>query len=366
MKGRYVPLDVFRGFTVAGMILVNNPGSWSHVYPLLGHAKWHGCTFADLVFPFFLFMVGMSIFLAFSKRGIQLNKSNIRKILKRTAIIFVLGLLLAAFPFFRGWDYYERFRIMGVLQRIALAYGGGAFLCLALKRKQLMLVTALILLSYWGLLLLGGPAPFALESNMVLKFDTAVLGEAHLWRGTGIPFDPEGLLSTLPSIATVLLGFLSASVLIEKESPVNLKRMLSIGFLLLLIGWAWGWVFPINKQLWTSSFVLFTAGFALLFLSVFIVLMKKWGDSEFFHLFEVYGVNPLVAFVGSGLLAKTMYMVKFTFDESKMSISSYLFKTLYEPLLGADLGSLAFALSHVLFWYVVLRLMYKKKMFVKV
>ncbi len=283
-------MDVFRGFTVAGMILVNNPGSWAHVYPMFRHAKWHGCTFADLVFPFFLFMVGMSIFLAFSKRGLQLTPENTRKILYRTCMIFLLGMALAAFPFFRGFDYYSRFRVMGVLQRIALAYGAGAFLCLALKKKQLYILSGALLLGYWGLLYLGSAQPYDLETNLVLKIDKLILGEAHLWRGNGIPFDPEGLLSTLPSIVTVLLGFLAASTLINRDATLQLKKMLAIGLTLILSGWIWGLFFPINKQLWTSSFVLFTAGFALVFLLCFILAMQKWEKLELFHLFEVYGV----------------------------------------------------------------------------
>ena len=368
MKGRYLPLDVFRGFTVAGMILVNNPGSWDHVLPLLGHAKWHGCTFADLVFPFFLFMVGMSIFLAFDKRGMEMNRANTSKILKRTVIIFLLGMGLAAFPFFRGWEYYERFRIMGVLQRIALAYGGGAFLSLTLKKNQILIITGVLLLGYWALLFFGGGTlPYSLENNLVLAVDKAILGEAHLWRGTGIPFDPEGLLSTLPSIATVLIGFLMGSRMLIKDQSLDVKKMLQSGLILILAGWLWGLVFPINKQLWTSSFVLFTAGFALIFLSAFISAMKKWGENrECFHFFEVYGVNPLAAFVGSGLLAKMMYMIKFHVNGEKKSITWLAYNHIYEPVFGADLGSFAFALSHVIFWYLVLRFMYHKKWFLKI
>jgi predicted acyltransferase len=368
MQGRYKPLDVFRGFTVAGMILVNNPGSWSHVYPLLGHAHWNGCTFADLVFPFFLFMVGMSIFLAYQKRGFELNRTNTTKILKRTLVIFLLGMGLAAFPFFRGWDYYTRFRFMGVLQRIALAYGGGALLCLSLNRKQLIGLVALILVGYWAMLGYYGPDPFSLEHNLVLTVDKAVFGEAHLWRGTGIPFDPEGLLSTLPSIATVIIGFLVASFLIKSDHPLDVKKMVASGLVLILIGWVWGLAFPINKSIWTSSFVIFTAGFALIVLAVFILAMARWGnDREFFHFFEVYGVNPLAAFVGSGLLAKMMYMIKFTMDDgTRKSISSLLFHSVYEPIMGAGPGSLAFALTHVFFWYLVLRFMYHRKWFLKV
>lgn len=367
MKGRYLPLDVFRGFTVAGMILVNNPGSWSHVWPPFAHAKWHGVTFADLVFPFFLFMVGMSIFLAFRKRGFELTKQNVQKISKRTVIIFLLGMAIAAFPFFRGWDYYERFRIMGVLQRIALAYGAGALLCLAFKRNTLIWITGGILLGYWALLASWGEQPYSLEGNLALVVDKAILGEAHLWRGTGIPFDPEGLLSTLPSICSVLLGFLVASKLLAAGRDMKKREFVLTGCVLVLVGWVWGLVFPLNKQIWTSSFVIFTAGFALLFLACFILAMQKWGERRFvFHFFEVYGVNPLVAFVGSGLLAKMMYMIKLPIGEKAVSITSFLYNQAYRPLFGADFGSFLFALSHVVFWFVVLWWMYRKKWFVKV
>jgi len=204
---RYLALDVLRGMTVALMILVNNPGSWSHIYAPLEHSKWHGCTPTDLVFPFFLFVVGVSMFFSFSKYGNALNKESLLKIGKRTLLIFAIGLFLNSFP---QWATdYSKLRIMGVLQRIALAYGIGAVIVLASPRKYLPYVGGAILLFYWGLMyVLGGSDPFSLEGNATIAFDSAILGVSHLYKGFGIPFDPEGLLSTIPAVVTVILGYL--------------------------------------------------------------------------------------------------------------------------------------------------------------
>lgn len=186
---RLVSLDIFRGMTIAFMIIVNTPGSWQYVYPPLQHAKWHGCTPTDLVFPVFLFIVGISSYFSMKKYGNELNGSSLLRIFRRTLTIFAVGLFLNIFPYF-GRDY-STLRIMGVLQRIALAYGIGSIICLSVRREYLWIVVAFILLLYWGLLaFFGGTDPYSLESNFATTVDTAILGQSHLYKGFGIPFDP--------------------------------------------------------------------------------------------------------------------------------------------------------------------------------
>ena len=211
-KGRLVSLDIFRGMTIAFMIIVNTPGSWKYVYPPLRHAQWHGCTPTDLVFPFFLFIVGVSLWFSMKKYGQELNSRSLFRILRRTVTIFALGLFLAIFPHFTR-DY-STLRIMGVLQRIAIAYFFGAIICLTVNRDYLWIVIAVILIGYWIILaLLGGTDPYSIEGNFAGRIDAAILGKNHLYKGFGVPFDPEGLFSTLPAICTVLIGYYAGELL---------------------------------------------------------------------------------------------------------------------------------------------------------
>lgn len=209
---RYLALDVLRGITIATMITVNNPGSWAHIFAPLEHSKWHGCIPTDLVFPFFLFVVGVSMFFSFSKYNNSLNKESLIKIGKRTLLIFAIGLFLNSFP--QWMTDYSRLRILGVLQRIAIAYGVGSLIVLAVQRKYLPFVGAAILLAYWGILyFFGGADPYSLAGNVAIPFDKSFLGESHLYKGFGIPFDPEGLLSTIPAIVTVIIGYITGGII---------------------------------------------------------------------------------------------------------------------------------------------------------
>jgi predicted acyltransferase len=258
---RYLALDVLRGMTVATMITVNNPGSWSHIYSPLKHSEWHGCTPTDLVFPFFLFVVGISMFFSFSKYNNSLNKESLLRIGKRTLLIFAIGLFLNSFP---QWTTdYSKLRILGVLQRIALAYGIGSIIVLATPKKILPYIGALILLLYWCILYAaGGTDPYSLQGNATLAFDKLFLGETHLYRGFGIRFDPEGLLSTMPAIVTVILGYLAGQLIVNTDKLKVPLKLLLFGFAGIAAGIVWGQFFPINKPLWTSSYVLYTAGWA--------------------------------------------------------------------------------------------------------
>lgn len=365
---RYLALDVFRGMTIALMILVNNPGTWAHVYAPLRHAKWHGCTPTDLVFPFFLFIAGAAMRFSLAKVDFCRSKKVYTKIFWRAVTIFAFGLLLNAYPFIRqDWDW-SSFRIMGVLQRIGIAYGIGAFLAVRFSFTQLWGIITTSLIGYWLLLWgFGGAEPYSLEHNLVRTIDLAILGEAHLWTGAGIPFDPEGLLSTLPAIVTLLLGYM-VGIMIHTASNMkeNVKKMLAMGGIQIACGLLWAIVFPINKALWTSSYVLFTAGLATVFLSVLVWVIDLKGIKTVFWPFVVYGTNSIFIFVGSGLWAKTILKVKFTFNEQSVSGYAYLYKTVFQPLAGDLNGSLLFALSHVVMWWLILLWMYRKKIFIKI
>lgn len=365
---RLKSLDVFRGATIAGMILVNTPGSWSYIYPPLGHADWHGCTPTDFVFPFFLFIVGVSCWFAFSKFDHQLTGAAARKILKRTFTIFLIGLLLNFFPFFN--KSLGELRILGVLQRIALAYGLGAMLCLSFKDlRKLMAAGVLILLGYWALLRFGVESDwYSLENNVVRKFDLWLLGEQHLWHGKGIPFDPEGLLSTIPAVVTVILGYLTGAV-IKQSGSANaiLSRLIPGGILAIIVALIWDNWFPINKSLWTSSYVLYAGGIAMLVLSLcyWIIDVKKWQKWAF--PFEVFGSNSLFVFVLSIVWVKIYFQIKLTGSDGTIKNAyNYIFSEWFQPVFGNMNGSLLFAITHIVIFWLILLWMYRRRIFIKV
>ena len=364
---RYLALDVLRGMTVALMILVNNPGSWSHIYAPLEHAAWQGCTPTDLVFPFFLFVVGASMFFSFAKYGNQLNKDSLLKIGKRTLLIFAIGLFLNSFP---QWSAdYSKLRIMGVLQRIALAYGFGALLVLAVNRKYLPYLGAGILLIYWGIVVyFGGSDPYSLQGNPTVSFDTAILGVNHLYRGFGIPFDPEGLLSTIPAIVTVLIGYQIGALIKETEKKKVPLKLVLFGVAGIITGLVWSLYFPISKPIWSSSYVLYTAGWASLLLALLVWIIDLKGYSGWSSFFVVFGMNPLFIFAFSGLWARTLgRMVHITGADGKIvNGSTWLYNNIFIPIGGELNGSLLYAISHVIVFWMLGYVLYKKKIFIKV
>jgi predicted acyltransferase len=273
MNPRFTALDVFRGAAVALMILVNNPGSWAHMYPPLAHAPWHGCTPTDLVFPFFLFAVGNA--LGFVMPGLQRGPAAVfwAKVAKRTALIFLIGWLLNLSPFVR-WDAQgelvlrslETLRTMGVLQRIALCWGAAAVIVWACGHRGAGYAAAALLLGYWAACLAWGQPgdPYSLQGFFGTAIDRALLGEAHLYKGEGVPFDPEGLASTVPAIAQVLLGYLAGTwVQRSKAGPELVARLFVAALLALVVAYVWQLGFPLNKKIWSSSYVLHTTGLAL-------------------------------------------------------------------------------------------------------
>ena len=363
---RLISLDAFRGLTIAGMILVNTPGSWSHVFPPLLHASWHGCTPTDLIFPFFLFIVGVSMSFSYARFDYAFSRESIWKLVKRTGLIFLIGLLLNAFPFF-GTDW-QTLRIMGVLQRIALAFGLGGWLILACNgRKYLGLIAAIILLLYWFLLWNFGD--YSLENNFVRSIDLVVFGAPHLYKGFGIPFDPEGLLSSLPAVATVLIGFLTGRYI--RSIHTRLKSFLFLpgaGFVLVLAGLLWSLVFPLNKPLWTSSYVLYTSGLAILVLSLFYCLIDILHKKAWASFFVVFGLNPLFIFVLSVVWVKVLIKI-IRFETGAGNVVNgygWLYEHVFSPVAGPMFGSLGFALGHVLFFWLLARWLFQKKIFIRI
>jgi predicted acyltransferase len=362
---RLVSLDIFRGLTIAFMILVNTPGSWEYVYAPLRHAKWHGCTPTDLVFPFFLFIVGVSTFYSLKKYGNEFNTGSVVRILRRMLLIFAVGLFLAIFPkFMRD---YSTLRIMGVLQRIAIAYGIGAIICLSIRRDLLWIVVAVILLGYWGLLaFFGGADPYSLESNFAAKFDLSVLGANHMYQGFGVPFDPEGLLSTIPAIATVIIGYFIGEMISKStEGGKTVIKLLLFGAASAGLGYLWGMFFPINKPLWTSSYVLFTAGLAmgllaLIYLIADVFRLQKWGMP-----FLVFGTNAIFAYSLAGIWTRTMLNIKITTGADQITLYTWIYQKIFAPLAGNMNGSLFFALFQVLLVWSVVLFLYRKKIFIR-
>lgn len=367
---RILALDTFRGATIALMIIVNNPGTWAYVYKPFRHAQWHGCTLTDLVFPFFLFIVGISMSFSFDKYDLCKKGPLFNKVIFRTISIFVLGLIINAFPFVRqDWDW-SSFRILGVLQRIALAYFIAAFIIIRSNIKGLVQISFTILAGYWLLLYMfgyiNGVDPYSLSSNLALAIDKIILGESHLYGGTGIQFDPEGLLSTLPSSITVIIGFLVGTMIkTAKDHKENCRRMYILGSLMIIIGWIWGIFFPINKQLWTSSYVLYTAGIGTVLLSSMIWIIDVLEYKKWTFPFIVFGSNSIFIFALSGIWAKILLKIKFILYGKEISGYSYLYQTIFLPLAGDINGSLLFALFHVLAFWIILFWMYRKKIFIK-
>lgn len=367
---RLLSLDVFRGITIAGMILVNNPGDWGNIYPPLKHAEWNGCTPTDYIFPFFLFIVGVAITFSLSKRKEEGTdqKKLIYQIIKRSLILFLLGLIMAGFPYFD----LSTIRIPGVLQRIAVVYLISAILFLKtnIRTQGILFVTLLIV--YWILMTFIpvpsiGYANLEPTTNLAAYFDNLLLN-GHLWKVTKV-WDPEGILSTLPAISTTLSGIFLGYWLKKKEIDDNERTVwiFAAGIILLLLGIFWDPFFPINKSLWTSSYVLYTSGLALLFFAMcywFIDIKKiKWWIKPF----EVYGMNAITVFFLSGLLAKTMGIIKLSnADGTEISLKGFLYQTYFTPYFSPINASLFWALIYVLFWLGIMWILYQKKIFIKV
>lgn len=378
---RLISLDAFRGIVIAFMITVNTPGTWKQIYAPLRHASWHGCTPTDLVFPFFLFIVGVAMWFSFQKYDHAATPDAVKKVLKRTALIFVIGVLLNAYPFIRFSpemtfgqelaDYYRNLRIMGVLQRIALAYGIASLIVLHTKRKAWLWTGAGILVGYWLIMMwLGGPEPFSLADNFARKVDLFFFGKNHVYNGFGIPFDPEGLFSTLPAIVTVLIGYETGRMITRAKSRPELVNDLYLyGVAALFAGHVWGQFFPVNKPIWTSSYVLYTGGLAMMVLALFILFIDVKGYKRWTYPLRVFGMNPLFLFILSVFWVKTLSrIVRWTTEDgSIMTGLQWIYQSICVPLLGDNPnGSLLFALMHIFIYWLILRELYKRKIYIKI
>jgi predicted acyltransferase len=365
---RLYSLDVFRGITVAAMILVNNPGSWDSVYPPLLHAHWHGCTPTDLIFPFFLFIVGVSIHFAYQpKLNEGLTNKNILKIARRTVIIFLLGMMLALVPKFN----FSTVRIPGVLQRISVVFLFCSFIYFKTNWLSQIRLAILLLVGYWILITMipvpdFGPANLEPETNLGAWLDRLLLN-GHLWSQSKT-WDPEGVLSTIPAIATGILGILTGQLFSKISNPAEKTTWLFfIGAILIVGGLAWGLVFPINKALWTSSYVLYAGGIAMQFLAACYWLIDVQGIKKWSTPFIYYGTNAIFVFVASGFLAKFLIRTKIQVEpEKEISLWSYLYQNFYASWLSPMNASLAFAMTLILLFLVILWQMYQRKIFVKV
>lgn len=373
---RLLSLDVFRGFTVAAMILVNNPGTWAHVYAPLRHAEWNGCTPTDLIFPFFLFIVGVSISYALgSKKETHSHSKLIATAFKRALILFGLGLFLALFPkvFTDPAETLRTVRIPGVLQRIAVVFFITAVLFLKTSSKTQLRLLIGILISYWLMMTLipvpgVGYANLEKETNLGAWLDRTILGEAHLWKSSKT-WDPEGILSTLPAVGTGLFGVLIGSWLKRKdrEDSVKISWMFSIGFLAVIAGLIWDLFFPINKALWTSSFVLYAGGLATIGLALCYWMIDVQGYRKGTTPFVVYGVNAITVYFLSGLIPRILTMIKTTMpDGTEVNSKEWMYETFFTPYFSPINASLASAVTFILIWLVILWWMYRKNIIIKV
>ena len=357
-RERLISIDAFRGATVAAMILVNNPGDWGNIYWPLEHATWNGWTPTDLIFPFFLYLVGVS--LAFSTR--DTTRAAARRALK----IFGLGFFMAFYPRF----HILTVRIPGVLFRIALCYFAAFLIKQHFSRRSIAALAAACCLGYWFLMTVvpvpGGVASnLEPETNLGAWLDRTVFGE-HLWISSKT-WDPEGLLSSVPALGTTLLGYLGGSLFRTGLGPRDITRRLVVsGLVMTVSGVIWDTVFPINKSLWTSSYVLFTAGLASLLLAGFYWYADVHQHKALLRPFVIYGVNAIVVFVASGLLAKTMAIITLPLHGASVSAQVFLHRSLFEPWLTPVNASLAFALANVLGWYAVLWWMDRRGIHIKV
>jgi predicted acyltransferase len=416
LNQRYYSLDVFRGATVALMILVNNPGTWAHIFDPLEHAPWHGLTPTDLVFPFFLFAVGNAM--AFVMPRLQAAGDAIfwKKVVKRSLLIFAIGLFLNWWPFFRwqggelefiSWTWTNSqgnlagVRIMGVLQRIALAYFFASIIVYYLKPRGSFVAGMIMLLVYWLITFMGNPAdPYSLSGWFGIEIDQSILGAHHMYKGEGIPFEPEGLMSTLPAIVQVILGYLVGAYIIGKGKEVEASMItpnsttsddqlrsvkthalyytltgLFMGAMALLFaGYAWGLSFPINKKIWTSSYVILTTGMAIAILATMIYAIEvKKVRGWWTRFFDVFGKNALFVFALSAFLPKGLRLIRIPNGLNSKGEPAYLspwnwpYEKVYKFIPGPkEIGSLAFALTVILFMWAICYWLDRRKIYIKV
>ncbi|MEG1378918.1 MAG: DUF5009 domain-containing protein [Bacteroidales bacterium] len=389
-KTRLLSLDVMRGITIAGMIMVNNPGNWGSVYAPLRHAAWNGLTPTDLVFPFFMFIMGVSMDFSLQKYGATLNHAALKKIITRTIVIFAIGLGInwfssACYGIFNIGDTeqtaWQRFasnifplhsiRILGVMQRLALCYCGGAILSLLIRKKYFLWTAFLILVAY-AIILFAGHGFILSEDNIIAVIDRAVLGVNHMYSlanpaGGRIPFDPEGFLSTLPCIPHVMFGmYVGRIIMNERENIDRISKICIFGIILLFSGALLSYGIPVNKMIWSPTYVLVTCGLASLFLALLIWIIDIKHHIRWSRFFESFGINPLFMYVWAALMAIIIGNIRFWQDDKIISLKGFIYKDLLQPWLGDYPASLAYALLFVGFIWIFGYQLYKRHIYIKI
>ena len=382
-KQRLLALDILRGITIAGMILVNDPGSWSYVYAPLQHAEWDGLTPTDLVFPFFMFMMGISTYISLRKYDFRFSADAGRKILKRTVVIFAIGLginwLQCAFATWHAlattdlsigerllesvWCW-ENLRILGVMQRLALCYGAASIIAITVKHRYIPYLIATLLVGYFILLMVGHGFAYN-DTNVLSVVDRHILGLHHMYNDHGI--DPEGILSTIPSIAHVLLGFcIGRWMMLATTVSEKLERLFIIGSILTFSGFLLAYGCPINKKVWSPTYVLVTCGLGSTFLALLIWIIDVKGYKKWSRFFESFGVNPLFIYVFAAVLAILFGGITFDINRTTMNTRGFLYNICLDSWLGNYFASLVYAVLFVcLNWAVGYRL-YQKKIYIKI
>ncbi len=365
---RVIALDVFRGITIAAMIMVNQPGSWDFRYGQMSHSAWHGCTLTDLIFPFFLFIVGVAMWFAFQKQGQKLTPPLVKKIVRRTILIFLTGIFLNLSKqlMSTGEINLAMIRITGVLQRIAICYGIGAFMCLLLNPKQLFLVSGGILVGYWWVLwYFGGTDPYSAEHTIVSQIDAALLGQNHLRSGHLV--DASGLFGSIPAVVHVIWGYLLGRIVsLNTDRKELVLKMFIWGVPAVLLAKIWDYVFPINKILWTSSYVLFSTGAALIALAFLVWIIDVNNKRGWISPVMAFGVNSLFAYVFAELWGSAMtYLIKIPLDGNLVSLKYYIFSQLFAPFAGNLNGSLLYSALIMLFYWSILWVLYQRKIYIK-
>lgn len=383
---RLLALDILRGITIAGMILVNNPGSWGHIYAPLAHAEWHGLTPTDLVFPFFMYIMGISTYFSLRKYDFKFSGATLWKICRRTVVIFAIGLAIAWFGMFlRGITSgkalaeavftFDHIRILGVMPRLAICYGFGSLIALALSKKALPWFIAGMLVVYAVILFIGNGFEFA-SNNVIAVVDKVVLGPDHMYTdhvaGESLKFDPEGLLSTLPSIAHMLIGFVCGGLIVgTKDNNLRINKLFIIGTILTFSGFLLDFGIPINKKIWSPTFVLTTCGLAASFLGLLIWIIDIKGYRRWCRFFEAFGINPLFMYCLGAVLSIIIGAIKVPYaavESGVTTLKGWIYQAVLMPACAdnATLASLCFAILFVLLNWCIGDILYKKKIYIKI
>lgn len=380
---RLLSLDILRGITIAGMILVNNPGSWSYVYAPLQHAPWIGLTPTDLVFPFFMFIMGISTYISLRKYNFEFSHAAIWKILRRSAVIFAIGLGITWLSLFcRTWNSlsdesltfisrlsasawtFDHIRILGVMQRLGICYGATAIIALTMKHKHIPYLIVILLAGYFIALITGNGFEYN-QTNILSVVDRTLLGEAHMYKDNGI--DPEGLLSTIPAIAHVLIGFCVGEMIMRvKDIHAKIEHLFLIGTVLTFSGFLLSYGCPISKKIWSPTFTIVTCGLASSLLALLIWIIDVKGYQKATRFFESFGVNPLFMYVSGSMLSILLSHIQIPYEDSYISLHGFAYKIMLQPLLGDYLGSLVFALLFVGCIWCIGYILYKKKIYIKI